>query len=125
MSSAADGLGLLLQLDTITGRIPAVTSAAAAYSKCVTSKAAITRRVILHALTGMSISTNIEDKGLALAQAVDTILIASVCTSTHISTAFGTGIAQLQALVLSEAPTILGMLQDAACDSVKSRAVWQ
>ncbi|DBA77760.1 TPA: hypothetical protein ACH3X2_008450 [Trebouxia sp. C0005] len=33
MSSAADGLGLLLQLDTITGRIPAVTSAAAAYSK--------------------------------------------------------------------------------------------
>ncbi|KAL0047176.1 hypothetical protein WJX82_008696 [Trebouxia sp. C0006] len=33
MSSAAEGLGLLLQLDTIIGRTPAVTSAAAAYSK--------------------------------------------------------------------------------------------
>ncbi|DBB00647.1 TPA: hypothetical protein ACH3X3_002327 [Trebouxia sp. C0006] len=39
MSSAAEGLGLLLQLDTIIGRTPAVTSAAAAYSKCASSKA--------------------------------------------------------------------------------------
>ncbi|KAL0039142.1 hypothetical protein WJX77_009062 [Trebouxia sp. C0004] len=33
MSSAADGLGLIFKLDTIIGRTPAVTSAAAAYSK--------------------------------------------------------------------------------------------